>query len=104
MKKNNKQKYVDVSKFNKLNDVVVKINNKVTDLSIGDKICFPEGSPIIKTVVSMTIFEDGTVNYLLKWFDGMEFKSELVSTTDIKILNDFEVPPPKIELAEETSK
>ena len=39
----------------------------------------------MKTVISMTVFEDGTVNYMLKWFDG-DFKTEMVSLTDLKIL------------------
>ena len=54
-------------------------------MQIGDKLHYPDDSGILKTVISMTVFEDGTVNYMLKWFDG-DFKTEMVSLTDLQIL------------------
>lgn len=55
-------------------------------MSIGDKVLYPEDSGLLKTVISMTVFEDGTVNYMLKWWVDGDFKTEAVSLTDLKIL------------------
>lgn len=93
--------FIDVRKLKPLKKIAVDINGKPADLRIGDKLRWPEDSPIIKTVVSMTIFEDGTVNYQLKWFDGCDFKSELVSLSDLKLLNVNSMPPQQIQLNQE---
>jgi len=88
--------YIDVRKLKPVKKLAVAINGKNTEFKIGDKLRWPEDSPIVKTIVSMTIFEDGTVNYQLKWFDGCDFKSELVSVTDLKLLNVNVLPLNKI--------
>ena len=92
-------KYIDVTKLPPVNKVKVVINGKPTDFMIGDKLRFPSESAIVKTIVSMTIFEDGTVNYMLKWFDGVDFKTEMVSLMDLKLLNLNFLPSPTISLS-----
>jgi len=92
-------KLVDISKFKKINRFKVTIDGKETDLQIGDKLIFPDGCPIIKTVISMTIFEDKSVNYLLKWYDEDGFKQEAVSLTDLKLLNVNVLPRTPITLS-----
>lgn len=94
-------KYIDVGKLPAVNKIKVAINGKQTPFKIGDKLRFPEESPIVKTIISMTIFEDGTVNYMLKWFDGDGFKTEPVSLTDLKLLNLNFLPPPEISFSSE---
>ena len=76
---------VDIDSLPDVDKIIVTVNSKQTPLSIGDKIIYPAESGLLKTVTSMTVFEDGSVNYMLKWFDN-DFKSEAVSLTDLKIL------------------
>ena len=76
---------VDLDALPDVDRVQVAVNGQLTPLQIGDKLHYPDDSGILKTVISMTVFEDGTVNYMLKWFDG-DFKTEMVSLTDLKIL------------------
>lgn len=76
---------VDIDSLPPINKITVKVNDQETELAIGDKVLYPEDSGILKTVISMTVFEDGSVNYMLKWFDS-DFKTEAVSLTDLKIL------------------
>ena len=76
---------IDIDSLPDVNKITVVVNGQQTELSIGDKVIYPEDSGIMKTVISMTVFEDGSVNYMLKWFDN-DFKTEAVSLTDLKIL------------------
>lgn len=78
---------VDIDQMPTVNKIKVSVNDVPTDLQIGDKLVYPEDSGCLKTVISMTIFEDGTVNYMLKWYDG-DFKTEMVSLTDLKLLKE----------------
>lgn len=94
-------KYIDVEKLPAVNKIKVTINGKKTPFKIGDKLRFPVESPIVKTIISMTIFEDGTVNYMLKWYDGDGFKTEMVSLTDLKLLNLNFLPSPEISFSPE---
>lgn len=102
-KKKNKEttksiELLDIDSLGEIERIEVKVNNKLTDLQIGDKIIFPQDSEFIKTVISLTIFEDGSINYLLKWYDG-EFKQELVSVNDLKLLNICDLPRRAISMS-----
>ena len=96
-----RSKYIDIKNLKPMKKIRVDVNGKPADFRIGDKLRWPEKSPIVKTIVSMTVFEDGSINYQLKWFDGNDFKSELVSVSDLKLLNVNELPLQQIQLSPE---
>ena len=79
--------FVDLDNIPKVNKLKVTIDGKKTPLSIGDKIRYSEEDPTAKTVISITVFEDGRVVYTLEWAasDG-ELKQENVTLTELKVL------------------
>lgn len=79
---------VDLDKVGKLNKIEVKVNGKALPFKIGDKIAFPAGSEVYKTICSVKIDENGNENYLLQWFDNNQFSQYWVSMTELKIMKD----------------
>lgn len=67
----------------------VTINGKNLPLAIGDKIILSENEKNHKTIVALTIFEDGRVSYLLEWFDpdSGAFNTETATLTELKLLS-----------------
>ena len=86
---------VDLDSFPPVNTLEVSVNGVPTELKIGDKLVYPENSAQVKTIVAITIFEDGAINYRLKWYDG-DFKTEVVSLTELKLLNDCKLFKPPV--------
>lgn len=66
---------------------VIKINDVALPLAIGDKLKLAEhGQP--KTVMGISIEEDGRVHYVLEWLtDNGEFATETLSLQELKLLH-----------------
>lgn len=67
----------------------ITINGKKLPLNIGDKFILAENDKSIKTIVAITIFEDGRVAYAIEWYDpeANNFQTENVTLTELKLLN-----------------
>lgn len=78
----------DLSSLDEINKIEVAMNGKTLPLKIGDKIVFPEGDVILKTVSAVQINETGVATYLLEWYDEGTFKQFWVSMTELKLLKD----------------
>jgi len=75
----------DVGTFNKIE---VAVDGKTLPFKIGDKIEFPAGNHILKTIAAIQINENGIETYLLEWFEDDTFKQYWISMTELKILKD----------------
>lgn len=79
---------VDLSTLDEINKIEVTMNGKTLPLKIGDKIVFPEGDVILKTISAIQINETGNATYLLEWYDEGTFKQFWVSMTELKLMKD----------------
>lgn len=52
-----------------LNVREVVVDGKQLPLRIGDKIVLASNDRLEKTVMALTVFEDGRVQYMLEWYD-----------------------------------
>lgn len=70
----------------KVSRKVVKINDVALPLAIGDKVCLTETSSP-KTVMGISIEEDGRVKYVLEWLnENGDFMNEALSIQELKLL------------------
>lgn len=87
----NKTDDIDCVNFEKftLQKKEISINGKVLPLKIGDKFKLSENDRIIKTVMAITIFEDGRAGYLIEWYDpdACRFETETVTLSELKLLD-----------------
>lgn len=79
---------VDFESFN-VKRKVISINGRNLPIAIGDRISITTPDPISKTVVGISIMEDGHVAYVLSWFDpnSGQFMNEQLTLTELKLLN-----------------
>ena len=71
----------------KVSRKVVKINDVALRLAIGDKICLTETTGP-KTVMGISIEEDGRVKYVLEWLnENGDFMNEALSIQELKLLH-----------------
>lgn len=65
------------------------VDGKKLPLQIGDKIVLSESDKTLKTVMAMTVFEDGRVSYMLEWHDpeSGQFNTEAVTLSELKLLS-----------------
>lgn len=71
----------------KVSRKVVKINDVALPLAIGDKICLTETTGP-KTVMGISIEEDGRVKYVLEWLnENGDFMNEALSIQELKLLH-----------------
>ena len=71
----------------KVSRKVVKINDVTLPLAIGDKICLTETTGP-KTVMGISIEEDGRVKYVLEWLnENGDFMNEALSIQELKLLH-----------------
>ena len=89
-----KEKYLtnnnlaNLDKIGNINKIEVQVNGKLLPLKIGDKLEFPVGNPILKTIAAIQINENGIETYLLEWFEDDSFKQYWISITELKILKE----------------
>ena len=71
----------------KVSRKVIKINDVALPLAIGDKVCLTETSGP-KTVMGISIEEDGRVKYVLEWLnENGDFMNEALSIQELKLLH-----------------
>ena len=89
-----KEKYLtnnnlaNLDKIGHINKIEVQVNGKLLPLKIGDKLEFPVGNPILKTIAAIQINENGIETYLLEWFEDDSFKQYWISITELKMLKE----------------
>ena len=89
-----KEKYLtnnnlaNLDKIGNINKIEVQVNGKLLPLKIGDKLEFPVGNPILKTIAAIQINENGVETYLLEWFEDDSFKQYWISMTELKMLKE----------------
>lgn len=89
-----KEKYLtnnnlaSLDKIGNINKIEVQVNGKLLPLKIGDKLEFPVGNPILKTIAAIQINENGIETYLLEWFEDDSFKQYWISITELKMLKE----------------
>ena len=89
-----KEKYLtnnnlaNLDKIGNINKIEVQVNGKLLPLKIGDKLEFPGGNPILKTIAAIQINENGIETYLLEWFEDDSFKQYWISMTELKMLKE----------------
>ena len=89
-----KEKYLtnnnlaNLDKIGNINKIEVQVNGKLLPLKIGDKLEFPIGNPILKTIAAIQINENGIETYLLEWFEDDSFKQYWISMTELKMLKE----------------
>ena len=89
-----KEKYLtnnnlaNLDKIGNINKIEVQVNGKLLPLKIGDKLEFPVGNPILKTITAIQINENGIETYLLEWFEDDSFKQYWISMTELKMLKE----------------
>lgn len=89
-----KEKYLtnnnlaNLDKIGNINKIEVQVNGKLLPLKIGDKLEFPVGNPILKTIAAIQINENGIETYLLEWFEDDSFKQYWISITELKMLKE----------------
>ena len=89
-----KEKYLtnnnlaNLDKIGNINKIKVQVNGKLLPLKIGDKLEFPVGNPILKTIAAIQINENGIETYLLEWFEDDSFKQYWISITELKMLKE----------------
>ena len=79
---------VNLDKIGNINKIEVQVNGKLLPLKIGDKLEFPVGNPILKTIAAIQINENGIETYLLEWFEDDSFKQYWISMTELKMLKE----------------
>ena len=79
---------VNLDKIGNINKIEVQVNGKLLPLKIGDKLEFPVGNPILKTIAAIQINENGIETYLLEWFEDDSVKQYLISITELKMLKE----------------
>ena len=79
---------VNLDKIGNINKIEVQVNGKLLPLKIGDKLEFPVGNPILKTIAAIQINENGVETYLLEWFEDDSFKQYWISMTELKMLKE----------------
>lgn len=79
---------VNLDEIGKINKIEVSVDGKALPLKIGDKLEFPIGNPILKTIAAIQINENGIESYLLEWFEDDSFKQYWISMTELKILKE----------------
>lgn len=79
---------VDLDKIGKVTKLEVAVNGKPLALKIGDKLMFPIGDPILKTIAAIQINENGIESYLLEWYEPDGFKQYWISMTELKLLRE----------------
>ena len=89
-----KEKYLtnnnlaNLDKIGNINKIEVQVNGKLLPLKIGDKLEFPVGNPILKTIAAIQINENVIETYLLEWFEDDSFKQYWISMTELKMLKE----------------
>ena len=78
----------NLDKIGNINKIEVQVNGKLLPLKIGDKLEFPVGNPILKTIAAIQINENGIETYLLEWFEDDSFKQYWISMTELKMLKE----------------
>lgn len=96
-----KPKDIDFSVFD-INRIEVSTNGEPLPFAIGDRFSMSEDDTIVKTIMSITIGEDGRTSYGLEWYDPADgcFKTELVTMSEIKLLVNNMPKKKNISLAE----
>lgn len=79
---------VNLDKIGNINKIEVQVNGKLLPLKIGDRLEFPVGNPILKTIAAIQINENGIETYLLEWFEDDSFKQYWISMTELKMLKE----------------
>lgn len=79
---------LDLDSLDAINKIEVTMNGIVLPLKIGDKIAFPDGDVVLKTIAAIQIDECGRATYLLEWYDDDTFKQYWISVTELKLLKD----------------
>ena len=79
---------VDLDKIGKVTKLEVTVNGKPLALKIGDKLMFPAGDPILKTISAIQINENDIESYLLEWYEPEGFKQYWISMTELKLLRE----------------
>lgn len=79
---------VNLDSIGEISKIGVAVNGKDLPFKIGDKIEFPDGNSILKTIAAIQINENGIETYLLEWFEEDAFKQYWISLTELKILKD----------------
>ena len=80
--KNIEQKTFDIEKL-ACKPVSVSVDGVELPIKIGDAIKLHENDIVMRTVMKITIAEDGKAQYLLEWFDESEFKSIWISANEL---------------------
>lgn len=71
----------------KVSHKVVKINDVALPIAIGDKLKLTENGQT-KTVMGISIEEDGRVRYVLEWLnENGDFATESLSLQELKLLH-----------------
>ena len=102
-----KEKYLtnnnlaNLDKIGNINKIEVQVNGKLLPLKIGDKLEFPVGNPILKTIAAIQINENGIETYLLEWFEDDSFKQYWISMTELKMLKENVRPRATIGLSQD---
>lgn len=92
MKKNTTDKTINIEPVNINNFNIQKkeisVNGKALPFCIGDTLKLTEADKFIKTIVAVTILEDGRVQYMLEWYDpeSSNFSTEAVTLSELKLL------------------
>jgi hypothetical protein len=90
--KNTKKQYVinDVNFDNfTLQKKEISINGKALPLKIGDKFKLSDNDKLYKTIMAITICEDGRVSYTAEWYDPdtCQFNTDSFTLCEFKLLN-----------------
>ena len=102
-----KEKYLtnnnlaNLDKIGNINKIEVQVSGKLLPLKIGDKLEFPVGNPILKTIAAIQINENGIETYLLEWFEDDSFKQYWISMTELKMLKENLKPRTTIGLSQD---
>ena len=88
VKRGDENECISLDVIGEINKIKVAVNGKDLPFKIGDKIEFPVGNSILKTIAAIQINENGIETYLLEWFEDDAFKQYWISMTELKILKD----------------
>ena len=80
----------------RMNCIPVSVNGNKLPLNIGSKLDIGDG--LIRTVMKMQINEDCNVLYGIQWIDGIEFKLEWMTFSEICFMSNSLKNRPKISL------
>lgn len=91
MKNNERQTAIDDVDFDNfsLSKKEITVNGKPLPLKIGDRFMLSNNDKLYKTVIAITVFEDGRTSYTIEWYDpeACRFENETVTLTELKLLN-----------------